>query len=239
MVVKDEERKKVTLLVENPGNSNFHKDMGANVPGRYLHVDRFSKKDLKVIDFSVKNNLEYIALSFTRDAEDVQELDKVIRQAGKKYDKRKKPTIILKIEDKYGIENLEKILVYARKRNIKLGVMVARGDMTVELPYYKMPAYQKYIINKCKEYRVPVAVATGLLCSMTENNHPARAEISDVANAVLDGSDALMLSAETSNSQNPVLAVKTLSEIAREYMPKHPQRTRRIKTRTIPAKAYS
>jgi len=271
VIAKNKPARKVTLKVINPGNGDFHKDMGANVPGKYLNVERFSKKDLEVVDFTIKNNLDYIALSFTRDKEDVKSLYELINkrrnaleegsrktenkhknkeynplsnynlaQVTSKYqssnyqnkyrrdnkgvaeeNEEKEIGIIAKIEDEQGIDNLEDILSYVKRENIKFGVMIARGDMFVELPYYKMPRYQKDIIRLCKKYDVSVITATGLLGSMTESKKPARAEVSDVANAVLDGSDALMLSAETSNSQNPVLAVKVLSEIMREYMPKY------------------
>jgi len=217
---KNHFNKRVHLAVEKAGDGNFHKDMGVNIPGRYIDVERLSKKDKQVIDFSIKNNVEYLALSFVRDRSDVANLYEHIRRRtaelkGTNYSNE--IGIVAKIEDKNGIDNLESILQYANSKKMNFSIMIARGDMHVELPIHKIPMYQKNIIGRCKEYGVKVVTATGFLESMTKQDKPTRAEVSDAANAVLDGSDALMLSGETSNSEYPAEAVQMLSTIMKEY----------------------
>lgn len=164
-----------------------------NVPGIHLNFPKLSEKDFYDIRFAVENSFEYVSASFVRDIYDVQ----MIREAMGETDTK----LICKIEDYEGVQNFEQILEVAD------GIMIARGDLGVELPIEKIPIFQKDFILKCREAGKPVIVATQMLESMKENIRPTRAEVSDVVNAVLDGSDALMLSAETSTGKFPVESI--------------------------------
>ena len=177
---------------------------GMNIPGVLLPIDCMTSKDLEDLEFGLQQDVDYVALSFVRESQDILKLREIINQ--------KKPgtQIIAKIEMVEAIENLEEILEYSD------GVMVARGDLAVEIGQTLLPGVQKKIINLANKVGKPVITATQMLESMVANPRPTRAEITDVANAVMDGSDALMLSAESATGKHPFKAIQTMSEIALE-----------------------
>jgi pyruvate kinase len=185
--------------VVNGGILGEHR--GINLPGVQLHVPALTEKDRVDLRFALKQSVDYIAVSFVRRAEDVVLAKSLIRRA-----KRDTP-VIAKLEKPEAIENLEEIL------RASDGVMVARGDLGVEMNPERVPVVQKNIIARAREFRRPVITATQMLESMTENPRPTRAEASDVANAIFDGSDAVMLSAETATGRYPVEAVSMMARI--------------------------
>ena len=177
---------------------------GINLPGIKLRVPALTPKDKQDLKFALKHNADYIAVSFVRRAEDVLQAKALIRKAGKDT------PVIAKLEKPEAIENLDAILRAAD------GVMVARGDLGVEMRPERVPVVQKTIIARAREFRRPVITATQMLESMTGNPRPTRAEASDVANAIFDGSDAVMLSAETASGNYPVEAVQMMAKIIEE-----------------------
>ena len=191
-------RLKVTL----PGRIRSHQ--GINVPSAALSVDALTEKDLDDLNWTATHGVAYVGLSFVRRVEDITRLRAEL-------DKRNsRARIVAKIEKPQAVANLEAIIAEAD------AVMVARGDLGVEIDVSKVPAVQKQIIDACHKARVPVITATQMLNSMESSSRPTRAEASDVFNAVLDGTDAVMLSGETAIGQFPVEAVATMSQIARE-----------------------
>ena len=191
--------REVICRVVNGGALGQHK--GINLPGVKLRVPALTAKDREDLAFAVKHDANYIAVSFVRRPEDVVLAKSLIRRA------RKDTPVIAKLEKPEAIENLDAILRVAD------GVMVARGDLGVEMSPERVPVVQKTIIAKAREFRRPVITATQMLESMTENPRPTRAEASDVANAIFDGSDAVMLSAETATGRYPVEAVSMMARI--------------------------
>jgi pyruvate kinase len=189
----------VHCQVVNGGILGEHK--GINLPGVQLHVPALTEKDRLDLRFALKQGVDYIAVSFVRRAEDVVLAKSLIRRA------KKDTPVIAKLEKPEAIENLEEIL------RVSDGVMVARGDLGVEMNPECVPVVQKNIIARAREFRRPVITATQMLESMTENPRPTRAEASDVANAIFDGSDAVMLSAETATGRYPVEAVSMMARI--------------------------
>lgn len=175
---------------------------GVNVPGVHLAFDYLTDKDRKDILFGIKNNFNYIAASFIRSKKDVMDIRKFLDENG-----GEKIKIISKIENKDGVENFDDILA------VSDGIMIARGDMGVEISYHKLPGIQKRIINRCNENGIPVITATQMLDSMTESLMPTRAEITDVANAVFDGTSAVMLSGESAAGRYTVETVKAMVRI--------------------------
>ncbi|MEI8103834.1 MAG: pyruvate kinase [Candidatus Moraniibacteriota bacterium] len=175
---------------------------GVNLPGTDIQMSCLTVKDLKDLTFGVKNEVDFMALSFVRKESDVHELRAIL--------KKKKCTaqIIVKIETPQAIENLEAILQAAD------GAMIARGDLAVEMPMEQVPVLQKQIIKRCRQLGKPVIVATQMLESMIHSPVATRAEVNDVANAILDGTDAVMLSEETTLGEYPVEAVSTMTRIA-------------------------
>ena len=192
----------VICEVVNGGALGEHK--GINLPGVKLRVPAMTSKDRVDLAFALKHGADYIAVSFVRRPEDVALAKSVIRRAGKDT------PVIAKLEKPEAIENLDAILRVAD------GVMVARGDLGVEMSPERVPVVQKTIIARAREFRRPVITATQMLESMTENPRPTRAEASDVANAIFDGSDAVMLSAETASGKYPVDAVGMMARIIEE-----------------------
>ncbi|MBT9332160.1 pyruvate kinase [Paracidobacterium acidisoli] len=188
--------------VINGGTLGEHK--GINLPGIPVRVPSLTEKDEQDLEFAIKSGVDAIAVSFVRTAEDIRLVRYRISALGAET------WIIAKLEKPQAIENLEAILENAD------GVMVARGDLGVEMPPEKVPAVQKHIIRRASEYRKPVITATQMLESMIENPRPTRAEASDVANAIYDGTDAVMLSAETAAGKYPVEAVKMMARIVCE-----------------------
>jgi pyruvate kinase len=197
--VRDRE---VSCEVVNGGALGENK--GINLPGIKLRVPALTPKDREDLLFALKHGANYIAVSFVRRPEDVLLAKSLVRRAGKDT------PVIAKLEKPEAIENLDAILRVAD------GVMVARGDLGVEMNPERVPVVQKTIIKKAREFRRPVITATQMLESMTENPRPTRAEASDVANAIFDGSDAVMLSAETASGKYPVEAVSMMARIIEE-----------------------
>jgi pyruvate kinase len=173
---------------------------GVNIPEAELEFGSISRKDVEDINFCKRNGFDYIAQSFVRNKEDVLEVRKILGEDSK-------CKIIAKIENKKAIENIDEIL------DVCDGIMIARGDLGVSLPIYQVPVVQKMLIRKAKQKNRFVITATQMLESMTENVMPTRAEVSDVANAVFDGTDFVMLSAETSVGKYPVETVRMMNEI--------------------------
>ncbi len=177
---------------------------GMNLPGVALPVEGLTAKDVKDLEFGLAHGVDYVALSFVRQARDVRRVREII-EARKGLTK-----ICAKIEMVEAIENLEDIV------RLSDAVMVARGDLTVEVGHSRLPGLQKRIISLCNKLGKSVITATQMLDSMTENPRPTRAEITDVANAVLDGSDGVMLSAETASGKYPFRCIRTMHEIITE-----------------------
>lgn len=178
---------------------------GINVPGIKLGFEYLSKKDIEDILFGCKHNINYIAASFARRAQDIIDIKKLLIENG-----RGDIQIIAKIENSEGVDNIDEII------NIADGIMIARGDLGVEVPAELVPLIQKNIIKKCKAAGKVVITATQMLESMQENPRPTRAEVSDVANAIFDGTDAIMLSGESASGKYPEEAVQYMNRIALE-----------------------
>jgi pyruvate kinase len=195
---------RVTTRVVHGGTINPHK--GLNLPGVHVSAPSITEKDIADIHFAVAHDLDYLALSFVRRARDIEELRAMIPR---------NLLIVAKIEKDVALANIESIVQAAD------GVMVARGDLGVELPFEEVPGAQKRIIAIANRFGRPVITATQMLESMIENPRPTRAEASDVANAILDGTDAVMLSAETAAGSYPRLAVEAMCRIITE-VEKHP-----------------
>jgi pyruvate kinase len=200
--VEKTSRTEVICQVINGGILGEHK--GINLPGVQLHVPAVTDKDRADLRFALAHGADYIAVSFVRRPEDVVLAKSLIKRA------RKDTPVIAKLEKPEAIENLDEIL------RVSDGVMVARGDLGVEMSPECVPVVQKNIIARAREHRRPVITATQMLESMTENPRPTRAEASDVANAIFDGSDAVMLSAETASGKYPVEAVGMMARIIEE-----------------------
>jgi pyruvate kinase len=196
-IVTEKNDEKLCLLVIVGGTIEDGK--GVNLPNKRLTVSSLTDYDLEIIDFAKKFDVEYIALSFTRNACDVEDLAEIYKGG-----------IIAKIENSEGVQNVNAILEAAH------GVMVARGDLGVEIEPEKVPLVQKSIIKRCNQRGKLVVTATEMLESMVHQPQPTRAEVSDVANAILDGSDTIMLSGETAIGQYPVESVEMMSRIANE-----------------------
>ena len=191
----------VICRVQNGGVLSDRKSM--NFPGKVLKQDFLSEQDKKDLLFGIENGVDFVAASFVSTREDVQAMrDLLNANGGEDID------IIAKIENRSGVDNIEEICEVAD------GIMVARGDLGVEIPFMEVPALQKYLISKCRMLGKRVITATEMLESMIQNPRPTRAEISDVANAVYDGSSAIMLSGETAAGKFPVQAVQTMAETA-------------------------
>lgn len=192
----------ILCKVMNTGEIQSHK--GVNIPGVSLHLPSLTREDHEDILFGIEMNVDYVAASFIRRPQDIIEMRRVIEEAGGDQH------IIAKIENEEGVRNVEDILDLAD------GLMVARGDLGVEIAPEKIPALQKSMIRLCNSAGKPVITATQMLESMIQNPRPTRAEASDVANAIYDGTDATMLSGETAIGAYPVRAVKTMALIAIE-----------------------
>jgi pyruvate kinase len=214
----------VECEVINGGLLGEHK--GINLPGRLVRVPSLTDKDKKDLEFGIKHDVDMVAASFIRNADDVRVVKRVVEDGGSGA------WVIAKLEKPQAIEegNLEEIL------DVADAVMVARGDLGVEMPPEKVPIIQKRVIQRAAEWRKPVITATQMLESMTDNPRPTRAEASDVANAILDGSDAVMLSAETASGKYPREAVAIMAKIvleAESNMPEAVQRRRHARHLSI------
>ncbi len=189
-----------------------------NFPNKVLKSEYLSETDKTDLLFGIENDVDFVAASFVSTKQDVQDVRSFLDEnGGKDID------IIAKIENRAGVDNIDEICEIAE------GIMVARGDLGVEIPFVEVPAIQKYLIQKCRLLGKRVITATEMLESMIHNPRPTRAEISDVANAVYDGSSAVMLSGETAAGKHPAEAVKNMAEIS-EYTEKHIDYKRRFAT---------
>ena len=200
--VEDITHKDIVCRVIHGGMLSDRK--GINVPGVELSMPYLSEVDTRDILFAVENGFDFIAASFVRNAEDVRAIRRLLDEKGSHM------KIIAKIENRQGVDNLDEILEAAN------GIMVARGDMGVEIPFEEVPHIQKSMIKKANAAKKHVITATQMLESMIQNPRPTRAEVTDVANAVYEGTTAIMLSGETAAGKYPVEAVATMSRIAKE-----------------------
>ncbi len=203
LTVKSVEGNAIKCEVQNTGFVATHK--GVNVPGVSIKLPALTEKDKEDLIFGCKVGVTMIAASFIRKAEDVKTIRKILDENG-----GERILICSKIENQEGVDNVDEIL------EVSDLLMVARGDMGVEIPIEQVPAVQKMMIKKCNEAGKPVITATQMLDSMMRNPRPTRAEVSDVANAILDGTDGIMLSGESANGDYPVEAVATMAKIAEE-----------------------
>ncbi len=203
LTVLENDGNELKCRVEVAGPISSHK--GCNVPGVKLSMPFLSEKDEADIRFGCQNNVDFIFASFTRRPADINAIRKICIEEGKPH-----INIIAKIENQEGYDNVSEIL------DVADGVMVARGDLGVEIPTMLVPVYQKHIIRQANIVGKPVITATHMLDSMTHNPRCTRAEASDVCNAVLDGTDGVMLSAESAAGDYPVEACETMSQIAEE-----------------------
>lgn len=201
LVVTGKNKDELICRVVNSGKLYPHK--GVNFPATTLKINALTPKDLKDAEFAVKNNVDYIAMSFVKTAQDVLQLKDLILKLGAKT------PIVVKIEKHEAYKNLEEII------KVTDAVMVARGDLGVEVPIEEVPLIQKKIIKLCNLYSKPVITATQMLDSMIRNPRPTRAEVTDIANAIFDGTDAVMLSGETAAGSYPVEAVEVMDKVAR------------------------
>ncbi len=188
--------------IQNNGNVGSRKSV--NIPGVRISLPTVTEKDRKFIKLAHENNIDFIAHSFVRSREDVMEVQEILDELNSDI------KIIAKIENQEGVDNIDEIMDAA------YGIMIARGDLGIEVPQEKIPGIQRMIIRKAVQHKVPVIVATQMLHSMIEHPRPTRAEITDIANAIFYRTDAIMLSGETAYGKYPVEAVRTMSSVARE-----------------------
>jgi pyruvate kinase len=204
---------------------------GVNLPNTKVSLPALTKKDIKDAIFAIENQVDWIALSFVRNPEDLMQLQDLIME----HSEHKIP-IIAKIEKPEAVENIDKIVAYCD------GLMVARGDLGVEIPAQEVPLIQKKLVNRAKTARIPVIIATQMMETMITSLTPTRAEVNDVANSVMDGADAVMLSGETSVGNYPVQVIQKMTQIIEAVedspliqVPKNPPhiRTKRFITKSI------
>jgi len=217
--------KHFNYLLCKVGNSGVvKKRKSINVPGVVIKLPSLTERDVEFIRWAVENELDFIAHSFVRNKEDVLEVQKILDETNSKI------KIIAKIENLEGVEKIEEILEYA------YGIMVARGDLGIELPGEEIPAIQRNLVRKAMLHQKPVIIATQMLHTMIENPRPTRAEVSDVASAIYMGTDAIMLSGETAYGKYPVEAVQTMHKIAENVEPERDRRELMVPLKTdIPA----
>lgn len=192
----------VIAKVTNDGVLGSHKSV--NVPGRHIDLPALTEKDHKNILLAIEQDIDFIAHSFVRSADDVKAVQKILDEHHSDI------KIISKIENQEGVDHIDEII------DASYGIMVARGDLGIEVPIEQIPGIQWRIIHKCIEKKKPVIVATQMLHSMINNPRPTRAEVTDIANAIHSCTDALMLSGETASGKYPVEAVKTMAAIAEQ-----------------------
>ena len=214
--VRELDDKNARCEVVTGGELSNRKSM--NFPGRVMKHDFLSSQDKEDLMFGIKNEVDFVAASFVSNKQDIQDMRLFLdKNGGKDID------IIAKIENRSGVENIEEICEIAD------GIMIARGDLGVEIPAMEFPSVQKYLISKCRLLGKRVITATEMLESMIHNPRPTRAEVSDVANAVYDGTSAVMLSGETASGKYPVMAVKNMAETV-EFTEKNINYAKRFKT---------
>jgi pyruvate kinase len=181
----------------------LYSQKGLNLPGAKIFIDPVTEKDLKIVEFALNEDIDTFSISFIENAEDIHKVRDFAAARGKPVN------IVAKIERRQAVDNIGEILIDAD------ALMVARGDLGVEIPIQEVPSIQKELIQNAKLLGIPVITATQMLASMTDNIRPTRAEATDVANAILDGTDAVMLSEETAMGNYPVEAVEMMAKIAR------------------------
>jgi pyruvate kinase len=199
------------LVVSHKTNTGFKAEVirggtlfsrkGVNVPETHLQLSGLTEKDIKDVEFALSEGVDYIAVSFVQSADDMRKLQEIIKGRAK---------TIAKIETAQALKNIDEIIQASDS------IMVARGDLGVEVPVERLPFIQKHLIRQAHWHKKGAIVATQMLLSMVDNKKPTRAEVSDIANAVLDGADAVMLSDETANGKYPVEALSTMIKIAKE-----------------------
>ncbi len=199
--VKEIRGAEIVCLVKNGGELGQRK--GINVPNVRVNLPAITDKDRDDIIFGIGEGIDFIAASFVRDADAIREIKAILKEHNAEH-----VDVIAKIENKEGIDNIDRII------NVADGIMVARGDLGVEIPAYDVPHVQRMIVRKCNQKYKPVIIATQMLDSMIRNPRPTRAEVTDVANAIREGTDAIMLSGETAMGKYPVEALKMMVQIA-------------------------
>lgn len=228
-VVKTDKKSEVLAKVVQGGPLKSRK--GVNLPNTNISLPALTEKDVKDAIFAIGQEVDWIALSFVRHAEDLKELQAIIKE----HSKYKIP-IVAKIEKPEAVANIDKIIAYCD------GLMVARGDLGVEIPAEEVPLIQKQLVLRAKTARIPVIIATQMMETMISSLTPTRAEVNDVANSVMDGADAVMLSGETSVGQYPVQVIQKMAAICRNVedseliqVPQNPPhiRTKRYITKAI------
>ena len=202
MVVMENVGPMLVARVQNEGMLGAHKSV--NVPGEHIDLPALTEKDKNNILFAIEQDVDFIAHSFVRNAADVKAVQDILDAHGSDI------KIISKIENQEGVDNIDEII------DASYGIMVARGDLGIEVPLEEIPGIQREIIHKCIVKRKPVIVATQMLHTMIQNPRPTRAEVSDIATAIFQGTDALMLSGETASGKYPLEAVQTMSRIAEQ-----------------------
>lgn len=192
------------LVAEANNNGEIGGKKSVNIPSVHVKLPTLSDKDINYIHFAIDHDLDFIAHSFVRNKKDVKAVQKILDERDSNI------KVIAKIENQDGVDNIDEILDHA------YGIMIARGDLAVEIPQERIPIIQKQLVDCCIARRKPVIIATQMLHSMIKSPRPTRAEISDVANAVYDGTDAIMLSGETAYGKYAIKSVETMAEIAME-----------------------
>lgn len=192
----------VIAQVQNDGKLGSRKSV--NVPGVHIDLPSLTEKDVKNINLAIDEDIDFIAHSFVRNAGDVRAVQEILDSRGSDI------KIISKIENQEGVDNIDEII------EASYGIMIARGDLGIEVPIERIPGIQRNIIRKCVHARKPVIVATQMLHTMIDNPRPTRAEVTDIANAIYYSTDALMLSGETASGKYPVEAVETMAQIAEQ-----------------------
>lgn len=202
MKVMTNEGPMLIARVQNDGVLGAHKSV--NVPGEHIDLPALTEKDYNNILFAIEQNIDFIAHSFVRNANDVKAVQDILDEHHSDI------KIISKIENQEGVDNIDEII------DASYGIMIARGDLGIEVPVEKIPGIQNMIIRKCIAKKKPVIVATQMLHTMIQNPRPTRAEVTDIANAIFSGTDAIMLSGETASGKYPIEAVETMSRIAEQ-----------------------
>lgn len=202
MLVMEQVGPMLVAQVQNDGVLGAHKSV--NVPGVHIDLPALTEKDKKNINLAIDEDIDFIAHSFVRSADDVMAVQKMLDERGSDI------KIISKIENQEGVDNIDEII------DASYGIMIARGDLGIEVPLEQIPGIQRTIMHKCEQKKKPVIVATQMLHTMINNPRPTRAEVTDIANAIYSRTDALMLSGETASGKYPLEAVQTMSAIAEQ-----------------------
>lgn len=202
MLVMEQVGPMLVAQVQNDGVLGAHKSV--NVPGVHIDLPALTEKDKKNINLAIDEDIDFIAHSFVRSADDVMAVQKMLDERGSDI------KIISKIENQEGVDNIDEII------DASYGIMIARGDLGIEVPLEQIPGIQRTIMHKCEQKKKPVIVATQMLHTMINNPRPTRAEVTDIANAIYSRTDALMLSGETASGKYPLEAVQTMTAIAEQ-----------------------